>query len=116
MPQDEGVRLAVERFLGALEAMQVVDATADGRGGPLTTSPHFPGGHISLGGPRHMLGPIPGSPPPPPPPQPPPTPRFVRMVPGPEGDIEFYGGRLNIMGVELYDVGSECPLAAGTAS
>lgn len=117
-PDDDKVRLAVARFVGAVEAMQVaglltneehidwmhlVDATADGRGGRLDTSPNFPGVHTSLGGQHHLMGTAPGSPPPAPPPPPPPIPKFIRMVPGPNGEVEFYGGRLSIMGVELFD-------------
>jgi hypothetical protein len=79
--------------------MHLLDATADGRGGRLESSPHSPGMHVSLGGPRAILAPIPGAPPPPPPP----IPKFIRMIPGPEGELEFYGGRLSIMGVELFD-------------
>ena len=117
-PDDRPVHQAVTRLLGSVEAMHVaglltteemvdwmhlVDATADGRGGRLENAPYSPGMQVSLGGARAMLGPIPGAPPAPPPPPPPPVPKFIRMVPGHEGELEFYGGRLSIMGVELFD-------------
>lgn len=117
-PDDRPVRQAVARLLGSVEAMHVaglltseemvdwmhlLDATADGRGGRLENSPYSSGMQWSLGGPRSVLAPIPGARPSPPPPPPPPVPKFIRMVPGHEGELEFYGGRLSVMGVELFD-------------
>ncbi|MGI0130166.1 MAG: hypothetical protein ACREEC_08475, partial [Thermoplasmata archaeon] len=104
-----GERSVIAHFSGALHAFRVVGAVSDeevsdwmGRALEAAGGPPSIVGRASItlesGQVVGRVGPPRGAVPPPED-----LPRFLRLVPAPNEEYEFYGGHLRIVGVELYE-------------
>lgn len=105
-----GGALEAFRLLGAVSEVEMADwlsRAIEAGGGERPSAPPAPvtktiNAATSLSATLRAVR-LPGGPEPAAPPAPLPPARFLRLVPVSDGEVDFFGGRLRILGVELYD-------------